>query len=57
MVMWHYGRETLRLGRHAANFGGFKHCDSGDKTYLICHLIYKDHAFKGLCDFMDGRPS
>lgn len=35
---------TLRL--HAAKFGGFRHCDGGDKMFLICHLISQDHAIK-----------
>ena len=25
--------------------------------FLICHVIAKDHVFKGLCDFMSGSPS
>ena len=43
MVMWLYGLETLILGHHAANFGGFRHCGSGDKTFLIFHEISKGY--------------
>ena len=38
----------LTLGHHAANFGDFRHCGSVDKTFLICHVISKDHVFKRL---------
>ena len=38
-------------------FDGFGHCGSGDKTLLICHLISKDHVFKGLCVVKGGNPS
>lgn len=30
---------------------GFKHCGSGDKRFLICHVIPKDYMFQDLCDF------
>ena len=41
---------------YAANFGGFSQCGSGNKTFLICHVISKDRVFRGLCDFMGGSP-
>ena len=55
--MWLYGWEPLTLATHAANFGGFRHCGSGDKIFLICHVISKDHLFKGLRDIMGGNPA
>ena len=24
---------------------------------FVCHMIWKDHRIKGLCDFMVGRQS
>ena len=51
------GHMTLRLraphpiGYYAVNVGSIRHCH-GDKTFLICHVIPKDHMFKRLCDFM-----
>ena len=55
--MWLFGREPLTLGHHAANIGGFRHCNSGDKAFLICHVILKDHVSKRLHDFMDESAS
>ena len=57
MVMGLHGWKPLTLGYHAAKFGGFRHCGSGYKTFLICHVISKGHIFKGLCDFKGGSPS
>ena len=34
-----------------------KHCDGGDITFLICHITSREHVFKGLCEFIGGRPS
>ena len=33
-----------------------KHCDSGDKIVLVCHVIFQDLVIKGPCDFI-GRIS
>ena len=52
MVMWFYDCEPVTLGHHAANFGVFRHCVRGDKTFSICHVISKDHVFKGLSEFI-----
>ena len=52
-----YGKESLTLGHQTADFDGFQYCGSGDKAFLICHVISKNHVFKGLCDFMDGSTS
>ena len=54
MVMWLYDWEPHTLGQHAVNPDGSRHCGSGDKTILICHVISKDHVFKGLYDFVGG---
>ena len=48
-----YGWALFILDHHAANFGGFRDFTNGGKTFLICHVISKDHVFKGLCNFMD----
>ena len=47
MVMWLNGWKPLILSHHAANFGGFKYCGSGDNTFLICHKISQCHIVKG----------
>ena len=33
-----------------------KHSDAGD-MFLICHVIFCEHIFKCLCEFMGGSPS
>ena len=38
------------LDHHVANFGGFRNFGRGDKRFSICHIISKDHVFKGLSD-------
>ena len=57
MVLWLYGWESRTLGHYAANFGGYRHCHSGDKMLLNCHVISEDYAFKGLFVVMGGSPS
>ena len=57
MVMRLYGWMPLTLGHHDATFGGFSHCGSGDEMFLMCHMISKDHVFKGLRDFIRENPS
>ena len=42
------------LGHHAANFGGFRHCGSGAKMFLICYVISKDYLFKAMSYFLGG---
>ena len=44
----------VTIGHQDANFSGFRHCGSWNKTFLICYVISKEHVFKGLCDFMPG---
>ena len=55
MEMSLYDWKHLTLDLHAANYGGIRHCGSGDKIFCICHLSSKNHVFKRLCDFMGGR--
>ena len=56
MIMRLYDWELLTLGHHVVSYGGSKHCDWGDKSFSICHVISKDHVFKGLSDFTGGSP-
>ena len=42
---------------HPATFGEHSHCDSGDLTYLICHVTLQDYVIKGSCDFMEGSST
>ena len=44
--------EPFTLIHHVPYFGGFKNCVSGDKKFLIRHMISKVHVFKVLCDFI-----
>ena len=39
------------------SFGGQRRCSSGDIIFSIYFVTLREHAFKGLCDFMGGRPS
>ena len=38
-------------------FGDHIHCDSGDITFLICHVTLGDRLLKGIYEFMGGSPS
>ena len=46
--------EPLFLAHCSTTFGGFRYCDSEDKTFLNCHVISKDHVFRNL---MGKNPS
>ena len=39
----------------------YKYCDNGDATFLICHVTYREHMFKGLyelwVEFLNGESS
>ena len=37
-------------------FCDHRHCNSED-MFLICHLTWPDHMFKGSCEFMGGSPT
>ena len=56
MVKRLYVWEPITLRHHAANFDGFGHCGRGHKSSPICHVISKDHVFKGLSDVIGRRP-
>ena len=45
------------VSHHPTKFHGHRHCGSGDKMVLVCHVISQDHVIKGSFDFMGGRPS
>ena len=47
---------VYHVGHHDAKFGGFRYCGRGDKMFLICYMISKDHVFKGLPDFVGRTP-
>ena len=32
------------MSHHPATFGGHRDCGSGDKMFLICHIILPDHV-------------
>ena len=55
--LWLYWRQLLIVCNQPAKFGGCSHCGSGDRTYLICHVILQDYEFKGSCYFMEGSSS
>ena len=42
------------LYHYAGKSCDHKHCDGGDITYLIFHVIFREHMFKGLCEFVGG---
>ena len=50
-----YGRELLTVCHHPGKFCEHRHCDSGDIVFLICHVISREHTFKGLCEFKGRR--
>ena len=52
MVMQIYQWELLTIYHHPGKFGDPRHGDCGDIMNLTCHLISRDHMFKGLCEFM-----
>ena len=54
MEMSLYDCKHVTLDLHAANYGGIRHCGSGDKMLFICRVNSKDHVFKRLCN---GRRS
>ena len=51
-----YGRELLTVCHHPGKFCEHRHCDSGDIVFLICHVISREHTFKGLCEFRVEEP-
>ena len=47
---------TLTLRHRTTMAGGFRHCCNGVKTFLICHVIHKDHMIKWSCNFITRSP-
>ena len=47
----------MPLTHQAVKFGGHKHGDSRDMTFLICRVISGEYMIKKSCDFMAGTPS
>ena len=47
-VMQIYGWQLLALCHHPHKLCDHKHCGSGDKKFLICHVTSRQHMFKGL---------
>lgn len=35
----------------------YKSCKKRDPIFQTCHVISRDHLYKGLCDFMGRSPS
>ena len=50
--MWLYGRKLLIVCNHCVRFGGYTHCGSGDKMFLIYDMSLRDCVVKGLCCLM-----
>ena len=40
-----------------ANFGGNRHCGSGDIMVLCYHVVSQDHVIDRSYNFMDKSPS
>ena len=57
VLEWNYFKrwKLLTLRHHATTFGGFMHCGSGNKTFLICHVILLEYRIKRSFNFMSGR--
>ena len=52
-----YEWEPPTVSHHPDKFVGHSsHCGSGD-MFVICQLASYNHLFKGLYNFMSGRPS
>lgn len=52
-----YGKGSLKVRQHLAQFSGHRHHDSKDILVLICHMILQQHTIKSPCKFMDRSPS
>ena len=51
-----YVLEFLVLYDYAHKYCDHKQCEGGD-MFLVCHVTFCEHMFKGLCEFMSGKPS
>ena len=52
-----HGWELFAVCQHPGKFCEHKNGDSGYIIFIICHATYRDHIFKGMCEFMSGSPS
>ena len=52
-----YGWKLLEVYHFLEKFGDHKNSDSRDITFLICYMIFRNNAIKGLFDFVGGTPS
>ena len=44
--MWRYEWELLTVCHYPANFGGHRHCGSGDEMPLIFRVISQDYVIQ-----------
>ena len=49
-----YAREFLTVCQNPVNFGGHRHCCSGNTMVLVRHAILQDNVIKGSCEFMSS---
>ena len=49
--------EAIMACDHPANFGDHRDCGSGEMVFLVCQVILKGPAIKGLYDFTGMRLS
>ena len=43
----HCGNKPLEVSHHPAKFGDYRHCGSGDRMVLVCHVISQELVTKG----------
>ena len=55
-VMPIYGCEHLVVYDQPSKSCGHKHCDIASIIFSICHVIFRENVFKGLCQFMVDPP-
>ena len=51
------GLKLLTVSHHLAKFGSYRPCCRIDIRELIFHMTLREHAIKGLCEFMKGSSS
>ena len=44
--------EAITVSYNPTKFGGHRHSVSGDKVFLVCHKVSKDHMIKWSCDLL-----
>ena len=45
-------RDLSSLSYHLVEFGGHRHSSIGEKIFLVCEVISKNHVIKEPCDLM-----